>query len=85
MRFEREAKLLATLNHPRIAAIYGFEEFRGKKFLVLEYVEGETLSGRLKRGSLPIEDALETAKQMAEAPRRPTKRGLCTGTSNPET
>jgi serine/threonine protein kinase len=59
LRFEREAKLLATLNHPHIAAIHGFEESNGKKFLVLEFVEGETLSQRIKRGPLPIEDALD--------------------------
>src|ERR1700675_3798440 len=67
MRFEREAKLLATLNHPHIAAIHGFEECNGKKFLVLEYVEGESLSDRLKPGPLPVEEALEVGKQIAEA------------------
>src|SRR3990172_2376371 len=50
VRFEREAKLLASLNHPHIAAIHGFEESDKKKFLVLEYFEGEALSARLKRG-----------------------------------
>ena len=48
-RFEREAKLLASLNHPNIAAIYGLEEHQGKRFLVLELVEGDTLADRLKR------------------------------------
>ena len=66
-RFQREAKLLASLNHPNIAAIYGFEEADGKRFLVLEYVEGETLSKRIKAGPLQIDDALEVGKQIAEA------------------
>ena len=66
-RFEREAKLLASLNHPNIAQIHGFEELDGKKFLVLEYVEGETLSKRIKAGPLQIDDALEVGKQIAEA------------------
>ena len=51
LRFEREAKLLASLNHPHIAAIYGFEESNGKRFLVLELVEGDTLGERLKHGA----------------------------------
>jgi len=54
-RFEREAKLLASLNHPNIAAIYGLEQAEGKRFLVLELVEGETLAQRLSKGPLPIE------------------------------
>src|SRR3989304_3159650 len=53
-RFEREARVLASLNHPHIAAIYGFEESGGRKFLVMELVEGETLAQRIARGSLPI-------------------------------
>ncbi len=67
LRFEREAKLLASLNHTNIAAIHGFEECDGKKFLVLEYVEGETLAARIKRGVLAVDEALETCKQIAEA------------------
>ena len=70
-RFEREAKLLASLNHPNIAAIYGFEDHRLEtgvtRFLVMEYVEGETLSQRLIGGPFPVGDALDVAKQMAEA------------------
>jgi serine/threonine protein kinase len=58
-RFEREAKLLASLNHPNIAGIYGLEQADGNRFLVLEYVEGETLQARLGKGALPLEDALE--------------------------
>jgi len=76
LRFEREAKLLATLNHSHIAAIHDFEEYDGQKFLVLEYVEGETLSERLKRGPLPIEDALEVGKQIAEALEAAHEKGV---------
>ena len=66
-RFEREARLLASLNHPNIAAIYGLEAFEGTRFLVLELVEGETLSERLKRGPLSIEESLALARQVTEA------------------
>lgn len=65
-RFEREAKLVAALNHPNIAAIYGLEEAEGKRFLVLELVEGETLAQRLGRGPLPVDEALEICRQIAE-------------------
>ena len=67
LRFEREAKLLASLNHPNMAAIHGFSESDGIRFLVLEFVEGETLAQRLKSGPMPIEDALEASRQVAEA------------------
>ena len=53
-RFEREAKLLASLNHPNIAGIHGLEQADGKRFLVLEYVEGETLQARLSKRALPL-------------------------------
>ncbi|MHC4996221.1 MAG: serine/threonine-protein kinase, partial [Planctomycetota bacterium] len=66
-RFEREAKTLASLNHPLIGAIYGFDEAGGKRFLVLELVEGPTLADRLKQGPLPVEEALDIARQIAEA------------------
>ncbi len=66
-RFQREAKLLASLNHPNIAAIHGLEESGGTQFLVLELVEGETLAERLKRGSIQVEDSLKLALQIAEA------------------
>jgi serine/threonine protein kinase len=65
-RFEREAKLLASLNHPNIAAIHGLEQADGKRFLVLELVEGETLAQRLSKGPLPIEEALGVCRQIAE-------------------
>jgi serine/threonine protein kinase len=67
LRFEREAKLLASLNHTNIAHIYGFEESDDQRFLVLEYVDGETLAARLKRGPMPIEEALDVAGRIAEA------------------
>ncbi len=66
-RFGREAQLLASLNHPNIAAIYGFEEDRGLRFLVLELVPGETLAELLSRGRLSVRDALEQALQIADA------------------
>jgi eukaryotic-like serine/threonine-protein kinase len=66
-RFQREARMLAALNHPNIAAIYGLEESEGDSFLVLELVEGETLADWLKRkGPLPWSEALSVASQMAE-------------------
>jgi len=61
-RFQREAKLLASLNHPNIAAIYGLEESNGTHFLVLELVEGETLAERIARGPLPLDEALDLAR-----------------------
>src|SRR5579862_3694394 len=67
-RFQREAKMLASLNHPNIATIYGFEQSSGTSFLVMELVPGETLHERVKRdGAVPIEEALTIAKQIAEA------------------
>src|SRR5512137_2287479 len=56
-RFLREAKLLASLNHPNIAAIHGLEEAEGTRFLVLELVEGETLDDRIKAGPIPVEES----------------------------
>ncbi len=75
-RFHREAKVLASLNHPNIGAIYGFEESDGECCLVLEYVEGETLAARLERGPLPTEDALDVARQMAEALEAAHEKGV---------
>ena len=65
-RFEREAKLLASLNHPNIAAIHGLEEHEGKRFLILELVEGQTLAERLKKGRIPLDETLDTCRQIAE-------------------
>ena len=66
-RFEREAKVLASLNHPNIGAIHGLEESEGVKALVLELVEGPTLAERIKQGPIPVDEALASAKQIAEA------------------
>jgi len=66
-RFQREAQVLASLNHPNIAAIYGLEEVDDTRFLVLELVDGPTLSERLAGGRLPTAEALEIARQIAEA------------------
>ena len=66
-RFEREAKVLASLNHPGIAAIYGLEEADGTRALVLELVEGPTLADRIKLEPIPLDEALPIAKQIAEA------------------
>ena len=66
-RFAREARTLATLNHPHIGAIYGLEEVDGVSALVLELVEGQTLADRLERGPLPLAEALAIARQIAEA------------------
>ncbi len=66
-RFEREARMLASLNHPNIAAIYGLEDQDGAKFLILELVEGQTLAERLAAGPLPVDEALSVASQIASA------------------
>ena len=66
-RFEREAKVLASLNHPNIGAIYGLEEADGVKALVLELIEGPTLADRIEQGPIPIDDARPIARQIAEA------------------
>ncbi len=66
-RFEREAKLLAALKHPKIAAIYGLEEADGVRFPALELVPGETLAEHVATGPLPVEEALEVFRQIAEA------------------
>jgi hypothetical protein len=66
-RFQREAQVLASLNHPGIAAIYGIEEAEGTRALVLELVEGPTLADRIAKGPIPVDDALPIATQIAEA------------------
>ena len=66
-RFEREAKLLASLNHPNIASIYGFEDEGGVKALVLELVEGPTLAERIAQGPIPVDEVVRIAGQIAEA------------------
>ncbi|MEJ2246239.1 MAG: serine/threonine-protein kinase, partial [Acidobacteriota bacterium] len=75
-RFQREAKLLASLNHPNIAAIYGLEESDGTNFLVMELVEGNTLDYRIKSGAIPVEEALKLALQIAEALEAAHEKGV---------
>src|SRR6186997_1720268 len=66
-RFEREAQVLASLNHPHIAQIYGFEQAGETRALILELVEGETLAERIAHGPLAIDEALPIARQIAQA------------------
>ena len=75
-RFQREAKLLASLNHPNIAAIYGLEEANGKRFLILELVEGHTLAEGLHKGPLPVDNALEICRQIAEGLEAAHEKGI---------
>ncbi|MCZ6879307.1 MAG: protein kinase, partial [Acidobacteria bacterium] len=75
-RFEREAKLLASLNHPNIAAIHSFEHADDIHFLVLELVPGETLQERVARGPLPVEEALEVCRQIAEGVEAAHEKGV---------
>src|SRR5215470_5809831 len=67
VRIQREAQVLASLNHPNIAQVYGLEQVEGSGCIVMELVDGETLAERLKRGPLSIADASAMAKQIAEA------------------
>jgi serine/threonine-protein kinase len=75
-RLEREAKLLATLNHPNIGGIYGLEHVDGTRFLVLELIEGETLADLASRGPLPVDDALKVSRQIAEALEAAHEKGV---------
>ena len=75
-RFEREAKLLASLNHANIAALYGMEQADGKHFLVMELVEGETLAERIARAPIPLEESLKIAHQIAEALEAAHEKGV---------
>jgi serine/threonine protein kinase len=75
-RLEREARTLAQLNHPNIAGIYGIEEQEGRKFLILEYVEGETLGDRLDAGSIPVDHAIEIAIEMAKGVEAANEAGV---------
>ena len=75
-RFQREARMLASLNHPNIAAIYGLEELDGVRYLVLELVPGETLAQRLERHPLAVREALEICRQMAEALESAHEKGI---------
>jgi len=76
-RFQREAKMLAALNHPNIATIYGLEQSNGTSYLVMELVSGENLAERVKRdGPVPIEEALTIAKQIGEALEAAHEKGI---------
>jgi eukaryotic-like serine/threonine-protein kinase len=76
-RFQREAKMLASLNHPNIATIYGPEQSNGTNYLVMELVPGETLAERVKReGAVPIEEALKIGVQIAEALEAAHEKGI---------
>ncbi len=75
-RFQREAKVLASLNHPCIGAIYGLEEADGRQYLILEFVEGETLAERLTSGPIPVSESLSIAKQIAEALEAAHEKGV---------
>ena len=75
-RFQREAEVLAALNHPNIAAIHGVEESAGVTALVMELVEGDTLADRIARGPVSIDDALPIARQIAEALEAAHERGI---------
>src|SRR5262245_59419181 len=75
-RFKREAQVLASLNHPNIGAIYGFEDADGVQALVLELVGGPTLADRIASGPLPPDEALPTAKQIADALEAAHEQGI---------
>ena len=75
-RFQREAEVLASLNHPNIAAIYGLEKRDGTTALIMELVEGPTLADRIARGPLPVDDALPVAKQIADALEAAHEQGI---------
>src|SRR5262245_61418003 len=66
-RFQREAEVLAALNHPNIASIHDLAQFDQSRFIILELIEGETLAERIARGPIPLNEALRIAKQIAEA------------------
>jgi serine/threonine protein kinase len=76
MRFEREAQVLASLNHPNIASIYGLEESRGVRALVMELVDGPTLADRIAQGPLPLDEALPIARQIAEGLEYAHEKGI---------
>jgi serine/threonine-protein kinase len=75
-RFEREAKVLASLNHPNIAAIFGLERAEGRRFIVMELAEGETLAQRVSRAPLPVDEALGICRQVAEGLEVAQEKGI---------
>src|SRR5215471_13930926 len=75
-RFQREAEVLASLNHPNIAAIYDLQEANGSRYLVLELVEGATLACRIARGPIQVEEALDIARNICEALEAAHEKGI---------
>jgi serine/threonine-protein kinase len=77
-RFEREAKVLASLNHPGIGAIYGIEEASDSRYLVLELIPGKDLSDRIADGPIPVDEAVDIAVQLADALEVAHEQGMST-------
>src|SRR5690242_19099820 len=75
-RFQREAQVLASLNHPNIAHIYGIETSGAARCLVMEFVDGETLQERIQRGRIPLDEALDIARQIAEGLKAAHAKGI---------
>jgi len=75
-RFKREAQVLASLNHPNIGAIHGFEDSSGVQALVLELVDGPTLADRIAQGSIPVHEAMPIARQIADALEAAHEQGI---------
>src|SRR5262249_3599656 len=75
-RFEREARALASLSHPHICSVFDVGQQAGTDYLVMEYLEGQTLAQRLEKGPLPVDDALKTAIQVAEALDKAHRQGI---------
>ena len=75
-RFEREAKTISSLNHPHICTLYDVGEHEGTSFLVMEYLEGDTLAQRLEKGALPLDQALEIAVEIADALDKAHRQGI---------
>src|SRR4051794_35658247 len=75
-RFQREAEVLASLNHPNIAHLYGIEKSNGTLALVMELVEGPTLADRISKGPVPLEEALPIAEQIADALEAAHEQGI---------
>jgi len=80
-RFQREAQVLASLNHPNIAHVYGLEQAAGVQALVMELVEGPTLADRIAEGPIPVDEALPIARQIAEALEAAHEQGISSGLS----
>ena len=78
-RFEREAQILASLNHPHIAAIYGLEEANESQFLILELVDGDTLADLLTAGALPLGETVAISRHVAGASSAPRQRRAAIG------